>query len=684
MLKIDKMKNCYGIKELKMGNGAEFKKINLIFAPNGTFKTSFFNTLKEYSQGNLINVTDRLTGEEAQLSIFNNGKKLKEEEIVLFDKEIVAEIDKMKSLKLITDKKVLTDFNRLQMFLSNFSNLEKKDEAENKMEYLLKLADRCTSDEFLTYKNDFSIYLEKNGLEKITEDDFKKSKLFDKNIQEDIKNVISIESKALDIIKENFGIKDIENSMDFIEKLYSAGHTISIKTQDNHQNKIETFKEFEEIFNNEKKELQESLEKNSTEFKKIIKTLDNNAKNRKIKESISSQINNLELFNDKEEDLKLYYNYEKFKDIDIKEVKKSYENLIEYSKLIDTNKLEETVKQFNNRFYDYLKIKIQDEKDNELGITLQKVFIEFYNEAITGEKIFEIASSGEKNALAMFILMHSVISSQSDGKLLLIDDELEVFDYAFKHSFIEYLNDISTNDNIKMIVLTHNYDFIRSFYNKIDVGSGKRKDVVSLLVAYKTKSQIINLTKIKNLNQLSLSNMHKNINEKNILSYIVTKRNIEEIEQKNNEFNFLTNFLHLKDETLDLTMDDIVQYIRENSKNSVLKLEKIDLSKKYIDFLYEQADLICTNCLGNNDLFLDQKITLSIACRMKFEAKFKGSNKFEYNQTRGIFNTLSIEDKINYNEVNVIIPDFIHLNAFAYEPLMDIKIDRLIQFYKKF
>lgn len=62
MFEISKMENCYGIKKLNIKNGTEFKKINLLFAPNGTFKTSFFNTLKEYSLGNIVGVTDRLTG----------------------------------------------------------------------------------------------------------------------------------------------------------------------------------------------------------------------------------------------------------------------------------------------------------------------------------------------------------------------------------------------------------------------------------------------------------------------------------------------------------------------------------------------------------------------------------------------------------------------------------------------
>ncbi len=324
MFEISKMENCYGIKKLNINYGTEFKKINLLFAPNGTFKTSFFNTLKEYSLGNIVGVTDRLTGEQAEVHILCNGSKLKEEDIILFDKKIVSEIDKMKSLRLITDKKVLSKFNNLQMFLNNFSNIENTDSSGNKFQYLLKLMDISKSNDFLKYKENFEMYLKENKLENFSEAYFKNSKLFEEEIQKNISTVIEVEKKSLDIIKENFGIKDIDNAMNFIDKLYRAGHAISINVSNDNQLYIENFEKFKELFEKEKKELQLSIKKDNNEFSNIIKTLDNNVKNRKIKQSISNQISNLELFEKKEEYLTLFYNYKKFETININEIRESY------------------------------------------------------------------------------------------------------------------------------------------------------------------------------------------------------------------------------------------------------------------------------------------------------------------------------------------------------------------------
>lgn len=92
----------------------------------------------------------------------------------------------MKSLRLITDKKVLSEFNDLQMFLNNFSNIENADSSGNKFQYLLKLMHLSKSNDFLKYKENFEMYLKENKLEKFSEADFKNLKLFDGEIQKNI------------------------------------------------------------------------------------------------------------------------------------------------------------------------------------------------------------------------------------------------------------------------------------------------------------------------------------------------------------------------------------------------------------------------------------------------------------------------------------------------------------------
>ncbi|MFO0704840.1 MAG: hypothetical protein U0517_02585 [Candidatus Andersenbacteria bacterium] len=43
--------------------------------------------------------------------------------------------------------------------------------------------------------------------------------------------------------------------------------------------------------------------------------------------------------------------------------------------------------------------------------------------------------------------------------LLIVDDIADSFDYKNKYAIVEYLKDISEDDNFFQIILTHNFDF---------------------------------------------------------------------------------------------------------------------------------------------------------------------------------------------------------------------------------
>lgn len=91
-LKINKFKNAFGIKELKINN--ESKPIlcnNIIYAPNGVFKTSFARTFYNFSHNK--DVEERIKHKPFQYDIEYGTNKIEDvrEQILVFSKEIMNE-----------------------------------------------------------------------------------------------------------------------------------------------------------------------------------------------------------------------------------------------------------------------------------------------------------------------------------------------------------------------------------------------------------------------------------------------------------------------------------------------------------------------------------------------------------------------------------------------------------------
>ena len=95
---------------------------------------------------------------------------------------------------------------------------------------------------------------------------------------------------------------------------------------------------------------------------------------------------------------------------------------------------------------------------------------------------------------------------------------------------------------------------------------------------------------------------------------------------------------------------------------------------------------------------IENKIVLSIACRLKTEMFLKhtilahggsqadlncSSNQFKH--WMDVYQRLVPNDE-NGNiveEVNMMTPEFIHVNSFMYEPLIDMSVDHLKDLYNR-
>ena len=110
-----------------------------------------------------------------------------------------------------------------------------------------------------------------------------------------------------------------------------------------------------------------------------------------------------------------------------------------------------------------------------------------------------------------------------------------------------------------------------------------------------------------------------------------------------------------------------------------------------IDFILNTAKSISQES-NINEILLENKIVLSIAIRIiaeKFMISKLAPNvdltKIDHNQTRGLFNEYSMHYKDSniriLDKVNLMTPENIHMNAFMYEPLIDMSLEHLRSLY---
>ena len=191
------------------------------------------------------------------------------------------------------------------------------------------------------------------------------------------------------------------------------------------------------------------------------------------------------------------------------------------------------------------------------------------------------------------------------------------------------------------------------------------------------------------------SNFKQHItNPKIFITIIPFLRNIIEYTEDSAcaSYALLTSCLHIKTDTSAISCTDILTLIHNNFQSTAN--QNIAFGAKPIkDLIYETADSI-ENENPINEILLENKITLSIAIRLKAEeymfAKIPNSATLVItsNQTsellkhyKQIYNDQTIISALE--RVNLMTPENIHVNAFMYEPLIDISVLHLVDLYKK-
>jgi predicted Zn-dependent protease len=387
-----------------------------------------------------------------------------------------------------TKKEYLTIFNEIESFKkAALSGLKKMSGSSN---YELEIIETFS---YLDKKNIFEIFeailnnieTSKDSFEFKYNDVFDKSGKVKKFLAESLVLMEKYIEKYNDLIsKSDFFAKNTGHIFGTTEakiigkslegdEYFSAGHKLVLKSHgdvsaknklleiiDEEISKVFNDKDLKDIFN--KIDTLLDANKELQTFKKVIEK-DN---------SILLRLGDYDLFR-----REVWFSFLKQIETSIKSLVELYnqkkddlEKIIQKAK-DSQSQWEAAIKEFENRFVNNpFTLEIRNKADAVLNEETPAIDFKFQGKDIERNNLIEnILSQGEKRAFYILNVIFEIKSRQLQDKktLFIIDDIADSFDYKNKYAIVEYLNDLSKEDNFCSIILTHNFDFFRTLQSRI-------------------------------------------------------------------------------------------------------------------------------------------------------------------------------------------------------------------------
>lgn len=354
------------------------------------------------------------------------------------------------------------------------------------------------------------------------------------------------------------------------------------------------------------------------------------------------------------------------------------------------------VEEFNRRFRVPFTVKInnksnfilKDEAPNLSFVYKRGIGDEEQSTELSKESLLPSLSMGEKRAMYLLYILFDLerirIQAEAGHKHLIITDDIaDSFDYKNKYAIIEYLSDLSKNTGIDLLMLTHNFDFYRTVMSRLGVCRNhcyiaQRDDTG------KIKMTIFRYQKdfFKNVIIAGIKGADDYTRKKMLVASIPFYRNLAEYCGDSDNYYKLTCFLHFKSTPIDTSsviLGDLWTIINQymNERKSTFGTDG------YYDTVQQLASGIVTDY---DDTSLENKLVLSIASRLRAEKYLKqvicchlnSCPDSKSNQMRDWYEKakpfLTDDEKRLMDDINLITPESIHLNAFMYEPLIDVSI----------
>lgn len=714
------LKNCYGIPSLTY----EFDFTNhasyVIYAPNGVMKTSFAKTFKDLSEekdskdsifperqterqildeiGTPINPDNIFV-----ISPYKQGYHSQRMSTLLVNHEIKKQYENIHAE--IDEKKVA-----LLKSLKNLSGIKKYDELEQTIAY------DFTSQGKEFYRAILRMDAEVHDKEDSKFDGIQYGKIFNPKVVDFLSDFDFRGQLTEYITKYNSLLEASTFFKKGVFNHYNAA-TIAKNLKDNG-----FFRAQHAVYLNQNGATARKLVKDEAELIAIIQkekdSIINNEDLRRVFDSIDKKLSTNQDLRDFREFLgqnptilaeldnpnalrqNLWIRYcqqhvEQFDDLinTYKSGREQIEQIITQAKSEHTQWLDVII-EFNRRFSVPFELSVDNQDDVILRAEAPNIKFTFRDKqgakVVNEDDLFAVLSNGELRALYLLNIIFDVEARKKNNieTLFVVDDIADSFDYKNKYAIIEYLKDITKEANIfKQIILTHNFDFYRTVCNRLNVDRACR------LTTLRTNDCLTFIQEKYQNNPFLYWKNHFDKPDKAtlLIASIPFVRNLAEYAGVGGHFLKLTSLLHMKADTLNITVGDletIFKYILKDKANLSLP----NTAKPVSQLLFETVDSIMASDIVT--MQLEDKIVLAIAIRLKTEqyiieaindapfvqgitsnATYKLVEKFKekFPQKQDIIKLL--------DQVNLMTPENIHLNSFMYEPILDMSNHHLKDLY---
>ena len=716
--------NCYGIKslihEFRFSPG---KQVHLLYAPNGSMKTSFAKTMRYLSGQSKEKPCDKLHQENvAHFLLQADGTAIPAEQIFVVNGD--DEIDSSKSfVNFLASSSLKSRYDSIYQQLS-----EKIERLISKLR-TASLSTDCEKEILEAFQQQdsdtiFSVLEQLAGEVQLgrTKYSFKYNDVFDrKGI---VKTFIEANKDHLNVYIQNY------NRLLVSSKLYrtDSGHTFGtyhvtqlqqyvadgsffgvkhkIVLQDNTE--LCSEEGLKELVKSEQQRfLQDKELKNA--FDRITKAIDKNADLRGFKSVLNSHPEWIpEIVHYEDFKKKVWLGY--LSDSEIKPLYDEYIQVYHANNdalqriLNDASQEQSRWKQiidlYNARFHVPIKVSIANQKDiilKQEAAKLRFSYVESGNTetAVEKEVLEKILSRGEKRAFVILQFLFEMESRKMmhHDTLLVMDDIADSFDYQNKYAIIEYIKDLAADFSNKfyMIVLTHNYDFYRTLSSRLSL----HRNNLWMVERHVNGSVIINPGQYKGNVYVNVLIGHDD-DDKKFISMIPFVRNLIEYTKGESDpaYQTLTECLHCKAQTHSITIEQLMNIMVGYTQDKGMKRSRS--THKVYDLIMQTADAISHES-DSNQVLIENKVCLSIAIRLLAENYMHdqllaaGRNEADLtvssNQT-GKWTELfkqncpgDVHLKI-IERVNMMTPELIHINSFMFEPLIDMSLHHLKTLYQ--
>lgn len=725
MLQIKKMQNVFGISGVVGANN--LKKINVIYAPNGTAKTSISDALSfigQHRYGDIVDVYDKEKPVSFELEV--NGKNYTEEncpEFCLLKYSGIEKYDLVENCSnLVVSAKVKGEISEYlkaincskevikaliegkfgkksnsSAFKNAFSTIAKVENFDDPDLYI-KLINNINFDEQpLPTDVDETIFLNLINQKMLQSSNTPEFKTGVTDYFEAIKKS-SNEAGRHEIFTNGF---TIENLIAFQENAKKTGYY----REDNPvrklfvNDKILGEKEIDNIINDEIKRTfgnKEAKEK----FDCLKKTLKGNTKAINALEKSPLLIPRL-----KDYDCFISSLFVTLFSTELSKLKNELEIIKNAQSNIQTIKdkdpeFDSKISEIWNRFSSRFKLKKFDLRiDNKFNAMIGKE-TPFFSKYIpdTDRKIIDPKeyrlSTGEIKIynLINFILTVEALLLKDEKVHIVLDDAVDSFDYKNKYGIIDYLLEIKDNPNVQIIVFTHNFDFYRSSI----LAFGKKE--IGQFFAYRDKNNLITFYDSSKKNyylEVSSFNAWKTSpTPEQFFALVPFARNLLQLKtsSKNDDVKQIDSFLHFDKDLTNKTIGELdgllEQAMRIHLPNGFKQTDiyTTKLNNTIDNLIDRETTLVETD--------LEDKILLGIYIRVYLERflyiNYLSQSGLEpnldfnvYARTLGLIRInhqyLSEDDLDKTIEANLISPCYLHANSFMYEPLVDVGLTELIE-----